>query len=419
LANQKIDKVHIIGISPQGISCLDDDTRKIIESAEMLFGGEKLLLLFPGLKCEKIAIKHNLDEISDLIKSNLGKKRIAVLASGDPSCFGIARFIIGHLGKDAVEIIPAVSSMQLAFARIKENWDNAAIVSVHSRPVEDIIETIRRSKKTGIFTDTKNMPDSIARVLLDRGIDGYTAYVCQDLGNKSEKIFRTDLKGLTEMRFSYPNILILIKNEDSKKASIPGQSIGIPDKEFFSRSSQEGFITKQEVRAVSLAKLRIADGDVIWDIGAGTGAVSIEASFLCGSGRVYAVEKNPGDAEIIRKNVDKFQASGVEIVGASAPDNLDTLPEPDAVFIGGSGGRIKEILEYCGKRLKKGGRIVINIVALENLQAAVNTLKDQGFTCEVVEVSVSRSISMARYTRLEPLNPVFIVTGTRQGKQEK
>lgn len=405
------DKVHIIGVAPGGASSLLPEARRLVNRAEIFLGGRRLLDMFPSLTGEKIAIRNNLAEVTDLIKRNLGHKRIVVLASGDPNFYGIASYLTGKLGKDAVEIIPNVSAMQVAFARIKESWQDAALVSIHSRPIEDIVETVRSNHKIGIFTDDEHTPATIARVLLEHGVDGYQAYVCQDLGRKDEKVIETDLPGLCQTECSPLNILILLRVQPKQPAgALCPRWLGIPDEEFHQRRPKEGLITKQEVRAVSLAKMRLTDQSVLWDIGAGSGAVSIEASFLVRKGRIYAIEKNDADVAIIKKNLRKFQAPNVEVAHTFAPDGLDELPAPTTVFIGGSGGRMAEILDLVCRRLKPGGRIVINIIALENLEAAVNTLKARGFLADVTLVNIARSTSVIELTRFEALNPVFVVT---------
>jgi len=406
------DKVHIVGVAPDGASSLLSEARRLVNRAEIVFGGKRLLDMFPSLTGETIIIKNNLADVTDLIRLNLGHKRIIVLASGDPDFYGIAKHLTNELGKDIVEIIPNVSAMQLAFARIKESWDDATFVSVHSRPIEDIVETVRSNHKIGIFTDDEHTPATIAKVLLEHGIDGYRAYVCQNMGRKDEKVIATNLPGLGEMECSPLNILILLRVQPKKPAgALCPRWLGMPDEEFYQRTPKEGLITKQEVRAVSLSKLRLTDESVLWDIGAGSGAVSIEASYLVRKGHIYAMEKNDADVAIIRKNLQKFHVPNVEVVQAFAPDNLDGLPAPTAVFIGGSGGRMEEILDVVCHRLKPGGRIVINIIALDNLGTAVNALKVRGFVTEITLVNVARSTSVMELTRFAALNPVFVVTG--------
>jgi len=406
------DKVHIIGVAPHGASSLLPEARRLVNRAEIVLGGRRLLDMFPSLTGEKIAIRNNLAEVTDLIKRNLGYKRIVVLASGDPNFYGIASYLTGKLGKDVIEIMPNVSAMQVAFARIKESWEDAALVSVHSRPIEDIVETVRSNHKVGIFTDDEHTPATIARVLLEHGVDGYQAYVCQDLGSRDEKVIETDLPGLCQTRCSPLNILILLRVQPKRPAvALYPRRLGIPEEEFHQRKPKGGLITKQEVRAVSLAKMCLTDESVLWDIGAGSGAVSVEASFLIRKGHIYAIEKNDTDVAIIKRNLLKFHVPNVEVVHTFAPDGLGNLPDPTAVFIGGSGGRMEEILDFVSHRLKPGGRIVINVVALQNLSAAVNALKVRGFVPDVTLVNVARSTSVRELTRFEALNPVFVVTG--------
>jgi precorrin-6Y C5,15-methyltransferase (decarboxylating) len=411
------DKVSIIGIAPEGVSSLRPEARRLVDQADLVFGGSRLLDMFPSLAGEKITISKHLTRVTDTIKSNLGRKRIVVLASGDPSFYGIASYLAAKLGRDAVAVLPNVSAMQIAFARIKESWEDAALVSVHGRPIEDIVDTVRSNRKIGIFTDDEHTPGEIARVLLENGVDGYRAYVCQNLGEKDEKVIKTDLPGLRERNFAPLNTVILLKDQP-KGPMGPSRLryLGIPDEEFQQRRPKGGLITKQEIRAVSLVRMRLGDESILWDIGAGSGAVSIEASFLIRKGRIYAIEKNDADVAIIKKNIRKFQASNVTVVPAFAPDGLDKLPAPTTVFIGGSGGRMEEILDLVCHRLKPGGRIVINIVALENLAAVVKALRTRGFTPDVTLVNAARSTNVMELTRLEALNPVFVVTGVPERK---
>ncbi|MFC2071366.1 precorrin-6y C5,15-methyltransferase (decarboxylating) subunit CbiE [Chloroflexota bacterium] len=404
-------KVFIIGVTPDGISGLSPQARRWVEEAEIVFGGKRLLDMFPSLSAEKISIEKNLVEITDSIKSNLGKKRIVVLATGDPGFYGIAGYLAEELGKVRLQIIPNVSSMQVAFARIGESWNDAIFVSAHGRDIKNVVKTVRSVDKVGIFTDDENTPAVIARALIESSISDLRAYVCQDLGTGDEKIVETDLKSLTVMNVSQLNVLILIREQKAREDEYFLAAPGIPDNEFHQRKPKEGLITKQEVRAVSLSKLRLTDESVLWDIGAGSGAVSIEASFFIRKGRIYAVEKNRADADNIRRNMTRFGVNNIEVIEATAPDGLDELPDPYAVFIGGSGGRMKEIIELTCRRLKPGRRIVINVVSLENLNIVMEALRMAGFTSEVVMVNISRGTDILDLTRLEALNPVFIITG--------
>ena len=407
-------KVYIIGVALEGASSLSSAVRRLVKRAEIVFGGERLLEMFPSLTGEKIIIKNNLAEVTALVRTNLGHKRMVVLASGDPGFFGIARYITGKLGKEAIEILPNVSAMQLAFARIKESWDDAVLVSVHSRPVEDIVETVRFSRKIGIFTGDRNTPGEIARVLQERGIDNCPVYVCQDLGGDSERIVSTYLDKLDNVEFSPLTVMILIR--DSVSPETHQRLLGIPE-DIFSQRKGRSLITKLEVRAISLAKMCLNESSTVWDIGAGSGAISIEASLLARKGRVFAVEKDGNSITNIKENIRKFGRYNVEVVQALAPDRLDELPDPSAVFIGGSGGKMDAILDCVCRRLQPGGRIVINAATLENLHCAASTLGANGFAVDTTLVNIARSKDISDLTRLEALNPVFIVTGKREGER--
>lgn len=411
------DKVYIIGIGPGGVTGLVPETRQIIDRAEILIGGKRLLDMLTSAMGQRIIIRNNLAEISELIKASLGQKRMAVLASGDPSFYGIAKHLISRLGKDIFEITPNISSMQLAFAQIKESWDDATFLSVHSRPIEGIIKAVRSSHKIGIFTGEQNNPAAISRVLLAHGIDDYQAYVCENLGEGNEGITETDLHSLSKMSFSPLNILILFRKQQKteNKHHVPG----IPDEEFYQRRPKMGLITKLEVRAVSLAKMRLAADSVVWDIGAGSGAVSIEASLLARDGRIFAIEENREDIAIIKKNIVKFDAFHVKVVHARAPGGLSDLPSPDVVFIGGSGGQMEGVLDIVCCRINPRGRIVTNTVTIESMNIAIGGLKVRGFTTAVALINIARSKDIASLTRLEALNPVFVISGWREAESGK
>ncbi len=161
---------------------------------------------------------------------------------------------------------------------------------------------------------------------------------------------------------------------------------------------------------MSLARLGLRTTSVVWDIGAGSGSVAVEAARIASRGQVFAVEKNAEDVEIIRGNVERFQIPHVQVVHAKAPEGLDALPDPDAVFVGGSGGRMRAILTLSAKRLRPGGRIVVNAITLDNLQEAVATFRNLGWDHEAILVNVARSKPLLGMMSFEALNPVYIIT---------
>ena len=413
------NKVYIIGVVESNKETLSAHAHQLISESEILFGGERLLRMFPPSQERRVVVGHNLAEIADIIKTNLGQKHMVILASGDPNFYGTAKFMIDKLGKDVFEVIPNVSSMQLAFARIKESWDDAAFVSVHSRPIEDIVEIVRSNYKVCVFTDSEHTPAAIARVLVAQGVDNYQAYVCQNLGGDDEKVVKANLRRLCDMEFSPLNVLVLLRVQQKKvEDDLPSRIFGIPDEEFHRRKSRAGLITKLEVRAVSLAKMCLREDSVVWDIGAGSGAISIEASLLAKKGHIYSIEKNTSDVSVIKKNLQKFHAQNVEIIQSFAPDGLGDLPAPNIVFIGGSSGKLKEILDVVCHRLKPGGNIVVNVVSIENLSVAINTIEANNFMADITLINAARSTHIMELSRLQAMNPVFIVKGIRRTETE-
>lgn len=410
-------KVHVVGIGDAGVGSLSPSALGCIERSELLFGGERHLAFFPGVAAEKISVKSNLKEVSARIKAELGKKRMTVLASGDPLFYGIAKYLMNQIPKHHFEIFPNVSSIQLAFAKAKESWEDAAIVSLHGRPAEEILEAAREAKKIGVLTDEQNTPARIARLLLDNDLGDFIGTVCENLGGGDEKTTQCDLAELAEKEFSPLNVLVLVKKPYAPPAlsgATKNWLLGISESEFHQRMPEKGLITKCEVRVLSLAKLKLEPASVVWDIGAGSGSVSIEAALLSRSGRVYAIEKNAEDYRLILKNIEKFATANVRAIHAMAPDCLKELnDDPDAVFIGGSSSSMGDIIALCAQRLRPRGRLVANVATIENLSDAWSAIKKLGWRNEATLVNVARSQPILELTRFAALNPVYILSAEK------
>ena len=196
----------------------------------------------------------------------------------------------------------------------------------------------------------------------------------------------------------------------------PGKArpLGLSDEDFEQRRPLRGQITKREVRAVSLYSLALGQDSIVWDIGAGTGSVSVEAALIAHQGRIFAVEKDLENIGLLERNVERLGTDNIEIVASEAPAALDSLPDPDSVFIGGSGGNLPAILKLVGWRLKPGGRVVANLAALERSHEVYHQMQQLGFQAELVMVNAARGKELRDGTvRLESLNPVFVVSGVR------
>ncbi|MEE8574161.1 MAG: precorrin-6y C5,15-methyltransferase (decarboxylating) subunit CbiE [Thermodesulfobacteriota bacterium] len=411
--------IYVIGVGLAGKESFPVSLLKKIESAEMLVGSARHLTLFTDYKGEVVKLaklEPAIKKISALIKKKKSAK-IVVLATGDPGLFGIGELITKKFGKKSVRIIPNVSTVQEAFARINESWNGAKIISAHGigadgeRSLGSAVETILGNMKTVLFTDPKNTPACVARALLERGAEGLTAYVFEALGTKREKITRATLSAITKKKFDQLNLMIFIRGGIKKTAAVKLKTPGLPDDRFIHR---KGLITKSEVRAITLSKLAPADGDVIWDVGSGSGSVAIEAELLTSGSRVFAIEEKPPRVHDIKKNALKLGATNLFVIKGTAPESLKGLPRPDKVFIGGGGEGVKKILSFVSKKIKPGAVVVVNAVTIDTVTAATGFFKRGKWDFELAEVNVAKTKDVAGLSLLCAGNPVFIIKGVRR-----
>lgn len=393
------EKIKVIGIGDEGRQSLLPIYENWIDESEILVGGERQLSFFSNYTGEKKVIKGGLSElVADLSQET---KRIVVLASGDPLFYGIGSYLAKKLD---VEIYPYLSSIQLAFARMNERWQDAYVTSVHGRSIKGLAQRINGRDKVALLTDAENTPSEIGRYLRSFGMNEYRAFVAENLGGENERCAFYELEEMETKEFSPLNVVILQKTEEVKT-----WTMGIDDQEFYQRKPEKGLLTKKEIRTLSLMALNLRENSTVWDIGTCTGSVAIEACLMATEGQVYAIEKNEHDLENCRLNQVKFRTDFTAIQG-KAPDQLDIFPDPDAIFIGGTAGSMDDILSTCCSRLKKRGRIVLNAVTIENLMQAVNGFKSRGFETTITLAQISRSKPILNLTRFDALNPIYIIT---------
>jgi len=234
-------EIYVIGAGVEGQEGFSSRAMEVIGRAELLMGGERQLALFPDFPGEKLVIGSNLGEVVERLKQN--DRRTVVLASGDPLFFGIGRYLLRNLPGEDLEFIPNVSSVQYAFTKIKEPWDDAIFVSAHGRGIKGAVDRIVANDKAAVLTDEINTPAAIAAEMIERGREGYAAWICENLGSAEERIVSTDVKGLLEIEAAPLNVLILIKEyEAGGEGYVP--TLGIPDEEF---ATVRKLITKEEV----------------------------------------------------------------------------------------------------------------------------------------------------------------------------
>ncbi|OPA77711.1 cobalamin biosynthesis protein CbiE [Paenibacillus selenitireducens] len=398
--------VKMIGIGDDGRESLFPPYVEFIQNSDFLVGGERQLAFFPSYTGEKIVIKGSLKALFEQLRQLSG--RVVLLASGDPFFYGIGSYALKQLDV-AVEVYPNISSVQLAFARMGEAWQDAFFTSIHGRTIKGLAQRIDGREKIAILTDEVNSPNAIAKYLLEFGMMEYRVFVAEHLGGPQERTGWYSLDEMAEGLFGSLNIVILKKQHDGPNR----QGLGIEDEEFAQRKPDKGLITKKEVRILSIANLKLQEDSVVWDIGTCTGSVAIECGRLARMGQIFAIEKNEADLENCKQNMMKFRVDLTAVHG-KAPAGIEDFADPDAVFIGGSGGELRELLHVCCTRLRPNGRIVLNAVTIENLYDAKKAFEAEGFDVEITLVQISRSKPILTMTRFEGLNPVYIITAKRQ-----
>ncbi|MBA4189332.1 MAG: cobalamin biosynthesis bifunctional protein CbiET [Planctomycetaceae bacterium] len=407
-----MSKIPVIGIGPDGAAGLSVRSRAVLAEAELIFGSDAALRLLPELTGERVPIGSDLPAAVARLRANLGSKRIAVVASGDPLFYGTARYFCEKVGPDNFEVVPHVSSMQLAFARIKETWEEAYLTDLASRPLDDVLDKIRTAETVGLFTTAEAHPARIARELLARGIDYFTVWVCENLGGKDERITRGELTDIREMKFDPLNILILKRKPnrpDRQRVGAKFRRFGNPDDVFAQTRPKTGLITQGEVRAVALSQLDLQSGDVFWDVGAGSGSVAIEAAALVAPGPSYAIEQDSADYHLIVANAALFGVSNVRPVFGTAPDVFSGLPQPDAIFVGGNGGEVARLMEACFVALRPGGRLVTNVGTLEMISSTYAVLKRLAGRVDVLLMNLARGVEQLESLRFEAINPTVLL----------
>lgn len=409
-------KIHIIGVGSDGLSGLTGKPRELLQSADLILGAEHALSLIPEPEAERLEIGPNLPEVVHTLEANLAKKRMVIVASGDPLFYGVARYLCDKLGKERFEVWPHVSSMQLAFARIKESWEEAYLTNLATHSLESVLDRIRTAETVGIFTSDEEDPPTIAKQLLARGIDYFRAFICENLGAPDERVTQGELHEIQEMEFASLNVMILKRKPgrpDLQRTPHQFRRFGNPDDVFIQSRPKSGLITQAEVRALALAQLDIQPGSVVWDIGAGSGAVAIEAAQLATGGMVYAIELDVADYHLIVANAQTFGVKNLTAIHGMAPAVFDGLPAPDAVFVGGIRQEASRLLESAFKAMRPGGRLVVNIASLEGLGAVYGALKELAFPVQAMLINIARGTEQLETLRFEALNPTFLLTVTK------
>lgn len=401
-----MSRIELIGTHS---SVLDEQQRALISGCCAVVASTRHKKLLEGLTVPLIPIAP-IQQMVQQVSEHLRSGNVAILASGDPLFFGIGKTLLNHFDPSQLCIHPALSALQLACARFKIPWDDLTLISLHGRAAGDIAGRILAHGKVMLFTDNTNTPELIAQHLLlalqetqdQKRIEGLRMRVAENLGLPDETLHEGNLEYISSKKFSPLNMVLVEQNTIPAKTSC----FGLNESDIH---HSRGLITKDEVRAASLHKLSLPQKGVFWDIGGGSGSISLEAARLNPDLTVYTIEKKPEEQENIRRNIKEFNTYNMHLICGEAPEALLELPSPDRIFIGGSGSHLEPIIAFSVPRLKKGGKIVVNAVLQKTAKKAPDYLKQQGLLVETATIAVTRQ----KISEQQPtvFNPITIITG--------
>ena len=373
-----------------------------LRQADLILGARRLLAVLPAGCTENRAAAYRPDEVAELLQTS-GAENAVLVYSGDTGFYSGASSMMEKLEALGVRarVLPGLSSIQLLAAALGRPWQGWNLVSAHGRTCDPVAECMQ-GRPTFFLTGGSEDPATLCAQLAAEGFGDMQAVVGQCLGTPEEKLFRGSVKELAAGRFNSLSVLLVEAVE-----GLPRRAPGLPD-EAFERGDVP--MTKQEVRAAVLAKLAVRPEDILWDVGAGTGSVSVELALAAPRGRVYAVECRPEGCALIKANREKFRTWNLVLVEGLAPDALSDLPAPDAVFIGGSKGSLAAIVDAALDK-NPDARICVSAIALETLSAAVAALTAKGRTVQVSQIAVSRAKAVGGLHLMMAQNPIYLITG--------
>ncbi len=399
-----MSRITVIGLDGGPLSA---EAEGLLEEAVLVAGGNRHLELLGVEGKRAVVLKGDLSEALGQIEETEGP--VVVLASGDPSFFGIVRLLVRRFGRENLRVLPGVSSVALAFARAGLTWDDAVTVSAHGRDPRRAVNVCRSHPKVAVLSSPEFGPADLARQLEGWG---RTFLVAERLGEADERVFRGAVTEIASMEWRDPNVVLVLDEERALEGKgWISSGLKSPDRWALPEASFEhrsGMITKSETRALVLAHLGPGPGDLVWDVGAGSGSIAIECARL--GAAAIAVERDPESCTRIRENATRHGAS-VRVVEGEAPDALRDLPEPDAVFVGGSGSGFEEIVKLCAVRARRS--VVLSLITLEKIMPAGEILQVCGLEVETTLLQASRVKGIGTLHRLAAETPIFVVRGRK------
>lgn len=386
---------------------LTAEAGEALEQAEIVIGAQRLLEGLPAVKNQGRAAATRAEDVLARLRES-GAQRACAVYSGDTGFFSGARGLTKLLDEAGIpyRVLPGVSSVQLLAARLGTPWQDWALFSAHGAAC-DPVAAVMGGRPAFFLTGGAQTPATLCRALTDAGLGALRAAAGENLSYPGERVSEGTAAELAEREFA-PLSVLLVEAAPRPYAYCTG---GIPDGEFIRGGVP---MTKQEVRAAIFAKLAVRPDDTVWDVGAGTGSVSVELALAARRGRVYAVEYKDEAISLIERNRERFGAWNLTLARGKAPEALRALPAPDAVFVGGSEGALAEIVDAALDK-NPNVRLCVSAIALETLSAALDIFDARGMDAEVTQLAVSRAKAGEKYHLLLANNPVFLISAQREG----
>lgn len=400
-------KISLVGIGMGAEKTLTLEGKKALNEAELLIGAKRMTeaVQKPG---QMVLHEYRSEKIVEYIREHPKYRTVAIALSGDVGFYSGAKKLIDQLDGN-VEVICGISSVVYFMSKIGLSWDDAKIVSAHGRNC-NLISLIRHNPKVFSILGTEDGVAVLASRLVYYGMGDVTLYVGENLSYENEKIFHDKAANLTEYRGDALSVVTACNEKSTPMSAVHG----ISDGEFLRGKAP---MTKEEVRTVSLSKLRLSEDSVCYDVGAGTGSVSVEMALRAWMGQVYAIEKKEDALALLKENKKKFAVDNLAIIPGVAPEAMTELPAPTHAFIGGSSGNMQDIINLLLEKNPKV-RIVINCITLETVTEAMNAIRDFGLEdVDIVQLAAARSKSIGRYHMMMGENPIYIISCSGRGEE--
>ena len=395
-------KLAIVGIGMGNRDNMTVEAQKACMEADLLIGAGRMLeqIAEPG---KPVFVSYKPQEIYEYVMNHPEYEKIALLQSGDLGFYSGAKKLMEIFAEEEMEVYPGISSVVYLCDRLHMSWEDVVLVSQHGR-YANLIGKIRKNKKVFALLGKGSMVNELCQKLTEYQMDQVVLHVGQDLSYPTEQI-RTGFASELRTQSFADLCVVLLENQNPDTVVTHGM-----EDEAFLRAKVP--MTKSEVRSISLSKLRLAKDSVVYDVGAGTGSISIEAALQAEDGYVYAIEKKEEAVTLMRENQKKFAVDNLEIVEGLAPEALESLPAPTHVFVGGSSGNMKTILELVLKK-NPSVRIVINCIALETVAESLDCVKTLPVKeVDIAAVSIGKSKEIGKYHMMMGQNPVYVISCT-------